>query len=226
MRRDALLAAVWVAVLGAVTAGLAAGGPLVDLDLAVREWAEAHRAAPLDTAAEVVNRLGQGGALLGICGALAGWLALLRWWRRAGWWRGLQPLLYLGAATALVYLPVTGSKVATERGAPSSLWPPEQAVQLLGPQPPGGYADAYPSGHAVNTIVWYGVLVVLVTALLHAYGRTGPAPALRWVVRLAPPVLVLVAQTYLSFHWLTDSVAGFALGLAIDRVLCLLRRLE
>ncbi|MGH3682844.1 MAG: phosphatase PAP2 family protein, partial [Natronosporangium sp.] len=118
-------------------------------------------------------------------------------------------------------------KRATERGAPSSPLPAEQTVPLLGPLPPGEYAAGYPSGHAVNTIVWYGVLVLLVSALLDAYRRgTALPPAVEWTVRLAPPVVVVAAQTYLSFHWLTDSLAGLALGLAIDRALSLLRRLE
>jgi membrane-associated phospholipid phosphatase len=119
---------------------------------------------------------------------------------------------------------VLAIKRVTDRGAPNSRLPPEQTVPLFGPQPPGAYADGYPGGHAVNTVVWYGVLLVVVTALLHAYGRTGPPRAVRLAVRLAPPAIVLVVSTYLSFHWLTDGLAGLAIGLAIDRLLYLARR--
>lgn len=234
MRRDALLVAGFAAGFAALTAGLAAGGALIDLDLAVHEWAQAHRPAAAETVAGALNRLGQGGVLLGICGGLAGLLALQRWhaagwWRRPGWWRpavwwpAAQPLLYLLVATGLVYLTVAGVKQATERGAPSSELPPEQTVPLFGSLPPGEYDTGYPSGHAVNTIVWYGVLVLLASALLRAYGRAGLPPVVRLVARVAPPLVVVLAQTYLSFHWLTDSLAGLALGLAIDRTLCLLR---
>lgn len=227
MRRDALLVAVFLAGFALLTAALAAGCGLIDLDLAAREWSEAHRPAAAETVARALNRLGQGGVLLGICGGLAGLLVLVRWLReRAGWWPAGQPLLYLLVAAGLVYLTVAGIKHATERGAPSSPLPPEQTVRLLGPLPPGEYATGYPSGHAVNTIVWYGVLVLLVSALLRAYGRAGLPPAMTRVARVAPPVVVVVVQTYLSFHWLTDSLAGLALGLAIDRTLCLLRWLK
>jgi len=232
VRRDALLAAGFAAGFLAVTAALAAGGPLIELDLAVREWSEAHRPAPVEALARTLNRLGQGGVLLGVAAVLAGWLALVRWRReRAGGWPAVQPLLYLLLAAGLVYLTVAGVKRATERGAPSSPLPPERTVPLFGPLPPGEYATGYPSGHAVNTIVWYGVILLLGTALLHAYRRAGPPPAVRYGFRIVPPVIVVLAQTYLSFHWLTDSLAGLALGLAIDRTLCLsrlllLRRLE
>jgi membrane-associated PAP2 superfamily phosphatase len=226
VRRDALVAVASVAGFVAITAVLAAGGPLVDLDLAVREWADAHRPAAAETVGRVLNRLGQGGALLGISIALAALLGLVRWRQAAGWWRSAQPMLYVLAALLLVYPAVRIVKDLTERGAPNAPWPPEQAVKLMGPQPPGEYAAGYPGGHAVNTIVWYGVLLVLVTGLLHAYGRAAPPRHLQLAIRIAVPVIVVVTNTYLSFHWVSDNLAGLALGLAIDRVLCLLRRLE
>jgi membrane-associated phospholipid phosphatase len=232
VRRDALLAALFVAVFAVLTAALAAGGPLIDLDLAVREWAEAHRPPTAESVARILNRLGQGGPLLGICIVLALWVGLVRWRtpppkpaRAAVWWWALRPPLYVLAAAVLVVPTVLAVKVLTERGAPSSTLPPEQVVPLMGPLPPGEYDLGYPSGHAVNTIVWYGVLAVLVTCLLHEYRRVGRWPQWRPVLRIAPPLIVFGTQTYLSFHWLTDSLAGFALGLAVDRVLSLLRRL-
>lgn len=226
MRRDALLAALFAAVFAGITAALAAGGLLIDLDLAVRAWAEAHRPGPAEAVGRVLNRLGQGGPLLGICVVLSLWLGLLRWKRAAGWWRSLQPPLYVVAAAVLVVPTVLAVKAVTERGAPSSPLPPEQTVRLMGPLPPGAYDAGYPGGHAVNTIVWYGVLLLLATALLHAYGRAGPPPWLYLSIRIAVPVVVTAVTVYLSFHWLTDSLAGLALGLAIDRVLALLRRLR
>jgi hypothetical protein len=223
VRRDVLLAVLFAGLFAVFTAALAAGGPLIDLDLAVREWAESHRPPAAEAVARVLNRLGQGGVLLGLCVVLALWVGWARWPARR--WRALQPALYVLAAAVLVIPTVLVVKALTERGAPSSPLPPEQTVRLMGPLPPGEYDAGYPSGHAVNTIVWYGVLVVLVTCLLHEYRWAGRWwPVVRPVARIAPPVIVFATQTYLSFHWLTDSIAGFALGLAIDRALCLLRR--
>jgi membrane-associated phospholipid phosphatase len=225
VRRDALLAAVFAGVFVGITVALAAGEAPGDLDLAILEWAEAHRSSAAEAVGRVLNRLGQGGPLLGICVVLALWLGLLRWRRAEGWWRALQPPLYVLTAAGLVVPTVLAVKWLTERGAPSSPLPPEQTVRLMGPLPPGAYDTGYPGGHAVNTIVWYGVLLLLATALLHAYRRPGPPPWLRVAFRVAPPVVVTAVTVYLSFHWLTDSLAGLALGLAVDRVLCLLRRL-
>jgi PAP2 superfamily len=221
-----LLAAVFVAVFAGITAALAAGGWLIDLDLAAYEWAEAHRPPAAEAVARVLNRLGQGGALLGICAVLSLWLGLLRWRRGAGRWRSLQPPLYVLAAAALVVPTVLAVKALTERGAPSAPLPPEQTVRLMGPLPPWLYDAGYPGGHAVNAIVWYGVLLLLASALLRAYGRAAPPLRLQLAIRIAVPVILTATTVYLSFHWLTDSLAGLALGLAIDRVLAMLRGLQ
>lgn len=195
----------------ALTAALAADGPLRSLDLAVARWAQAHRPPAAEVVAAVLNRLGQGGWLLAICVLAAAWLA----WRL----RTLRPLRYVFVAALLVVPPVLLIKAVTSRGAPSSPLPMEQTVQLFGSLPPGEYASGYPSGHVVNTVVWYGVLVLLVTALLRAHGRGDLPTAVRRVVRIGPPVVVIAATTYLSYHWLTDSLAGLAYGLFVDQVL-------
>lgn len=215
MRRDLVVIAAALAAFAALTVALAVGGPLIDLDLAVRAWSEAHRPPAADRVARVANRLGQGGALLGLAVLAAGLAA----------WRGrtLRPLLYVATGTLLVVPTVLAVKALTERGAPSSPLPPERTVALLGPLPPAEYDAGFPSGHVVNTVVWYGVLLTLATVLLRGYGRGAPPPALRWTVRVAPVVIVLVTSTYLSFHWLSDGLAGLALGIAIDRTLHLPR---
>lgn len=194
-----------------LTAGLAAGGPLWSLDLTVERWAREHRPAAAEAVAAVLNRLGQGGWLLALAVVAGGWLA----WRL----RTPRPLGYVLVAALLVVPPVLLIKALTARGAPTSRLPPEQTVRLLGPLPPGEYAAGYPSGHVVNTVVWYGVLLLLVTALLRAYGRGDPPLALRRVVRIGPPVIVLATSTYLSYHWVTDGLAGLTYGVFVDQLL-------
>jgi membrane-associated phospholipid phosphatase len=72
-------------------------------------------------------------------------------------------------------------------------------------------SQSYPSGHLVVAIVWYGILALLLSGVL-------PAGWLR-AVRLVPPMILFVTTIYLSFHWLTDSVAGLLLGLLLYRLL-------
>lgn len=224
VRWDLLLIACYASAFAALTVALATGGPLIDLDLAARDWAEAHRPGAAEAIGRVLNLLGQGTPLLVICGLLALWLGVLRWRRGQGWWPAALPLAYVAAAAILLVPSVLAIKAATTRGAPSSELPPEQTVLLPGELPAGEYAAGYPGGHVVNAVVWYGVALVLVTGLLREYGRAGPPAPVRRSVRIVPPVIVLATTTYLSFHWFSDGLAGLALGLLIDRLLCLLRR--
>lgn len=204
--------AVYLAVFAAITAALAAGGPLVELDLAVHHWSAGHRPPVAEVVAGGLNRLGQGAVFLAVSWVLAEWLGLRL--------RSVWPVLYVLAASVMLVPTVLAVKWVTERGAPGSLLlPPERTVSLTGPLPAGEYAAGYPSGHVVNAVVWYGVMLLLVTALLRVDRRPVPSPALRLAVRVVPVVGVLGATTYLSFHWLTDALAGLALGLAIDRAL-------
>jgi membrane-associated phospholipid phosphatase len=73
-----------------------------------------------------------------------------------------------------------------------------------------GRATAYPSGHATNTIVFYGLVVLLVGGAM--------SPRLRRLVLIAPPILVVVFQIYAGYHWLSDAPAGFMLGALIVRM--------
>ena len=70
MRRDALLAVLFLALFAALTVGLAMGGPLIEVDLAVHRWAE--RTGPI-AGRPGLNWLA-GSALL-TSAPLAGWLA-------------------------------------------------------------------------------------------------------------------------------------------------------
>jgi len=193
---EAALAAAFVA----ITAALAAG--LTDPDLAVRDWCDAHRPAALDNLARAANYLGQGGVLT----VVAGVLALVVGWRT----RTVRPLSPVVTAFVFTTATVLPLKWWTDRAAPSSTLP--DAGELFNNLPPGEYAESYPAGHLVVAIVWYGVIVVLLEALVHLP---------RWLhvtIRVAPPAILLVSTTYLSFHWLTDGLAGICLGLLLDRL--------
>ena len=200
MRRGWLADAVLVAVLAALTAAVAAGWTH-GLDLAVRDWSAGHRPTPAYVIARALNLLGQGTPLAIIAAVLAGLLA----WRS----HSVRPLLPVVAAYILLMATVGPVKVLTDRAAPHKPPATPHREEFLS----GGLS--YPSGHTANTVVWYGVLVLLLAALAPAVLQ----PAARRALRLAPPAVVAVVTTYLGFHWVTDTVAGLIVGLLLDRLL-------
>jgi membrane-associated phospholipid phosphatase len=192
--RGWLVEVVLLALFAVLTLVLALGG-LLDLDLAVRDWSDAHRPTPLYLAARVLNYFGQGGILLGLSVLAAVWAA-----RRA---HTVRPFLPVITAYVGLFLVVGSLKVLTDRAAPHRLGVPH-AEELFS----GGLS--YPSGHVANTIVWYGVLALLLEPVLPGWAARA--------LRIAPPIIVFFITTYLGFHWITDSVAGLFLGLLLGRV--------
>ncbi|GAA0912940.1 phosphatase PAP2 family protein [Virgisporangium aurantiacum] len=203
-RRGWLLDAVLVVVLAAITA-LAWAGVTHGIDLDVRDWADTHRPTPAYVAARVLNYLGQGTPL----SILAMGLAVLLAWRK----HSVRPVLPVLAAYLLLMFTVGPMKVLTDRAAPHKPEGVPNREEFFS----GGMS--YPSGHTANTIVWYGVLVLLLSAL----APTTMRPAARLALRFGPPLIVAVVTTYLGFHWITDTVAGLIAGLLLDR---LLRRVD
>jgi membrane-associated phospholipid phosphatase len=184
---------------------LLAAGHLLAFDAAVADWADAHRPAPLYWTARVLNYLGQGGqVLMPVVILLAGWLA----WRR----RSIRPLLMFAAAFVLTYVTIGPLKIWLQRAAPRFTGP--DRTELFNPAAVGNLGMSYPSGHVANALVWYGVIAVLLGALVG-----GLSTRALLALRLLPPVIVLFTTTYLSFHWITDSVAGLFLGLVLTRLM-------
>jgi membrane-associated phospholipid phosphatase len=72
------------------------------------------------------------------------------------------------------------------------------------------YTMSYPSGHVVNAIVWWGVIVWLALKVARVPVK---------LMRLAPPIIVFCTTIYLGFHWLTDNVAAVFLGLFLTRII-------
>jgi membrane-associated phospholipid phosphatase len=183
-----------VAAFCGLTATLVRWPPLLRLDLATRDWADAHRPPWARAVGLVLDHLGQGGYLIAITLAVAFVLA----WRR----RTVRPILPAGLAPVVVTLAIVVLKRWTQRGAPHY-----GPVQLFSG---AGYVE-YPSGHVQNGVVYYGVLAILLAPYLPALARR----LLCWL----PGPLVFVGTTYLGYHWLTDSVGGYLLGLFVIRQL-------
>ncbi|MCC3762764.1 phosphatase PAP2 family protein [Glycomyces sp. TRM65418] len=188
----------------ALTIPLTWPSPLVHLDIRIRDLADAHRPPLAEDIAVITNMLGQGGVL----GTAALGLAAYLGWRG----RNVRPLVAFLTAYAMAGA-VLVVKDALPRVYPH--WPEitdppyadaAQAVLFTTLEPAG----AYPSGHVLNTIVWYGFIIFLVGGHMRAWQRG--------LLRYAPPVIVTFSTTYLGFHWFTDTPAGLFLGVIILRV--------
>lgn len=178
----------------AITVDVLAGGPLRHLDDAVA-GATWHRADPvLVHLGFVLDRLGQ----RAVAGAVLVLVAAVLAWRRRSW----RPLVVTGVGLLALNLVVGALKLGIGRTKPLA------GVDLLHA---GG--SQFPSGHAANAVLCWGLL----SYLLLVHGRPLGEAAQRWLV--AAPVLLTLAvcgaSLYLDFHWLTDLVAGAALGLTL-----------
>jgi undecaprenyl-diphosphatase len=70
----------------------------------------------------------------------------------------------------------------------------------------GGYS--FPSGHALNAVLLYGSLIILV----HYYVSNDQARYAFITLLSGIIVAIPVSRVYLGVHYLTDVIAGFALG--------------
>lgn len=128
-----------------------------------------------------------------------GAVVLVLWlgpWRRR-WRAALVTVWTMGLSVALTGL----LKLVFDRPRPPAGWE-------LGPPE---WTSSFPSGHSLNATVLLGILVGL--ALVRVHHRAGRAAlALAW---LAGSALVGVSRLYLGYHWSSDVIAGWALGVAV-----------
>ncbi len=69
---------------------------------------------------------------------------------------------------------------------------------------------SFPSGHAMNGLVVYGMLAYLLT-------RASPSPRRRVAIRFSCGALIAgvgISRIYLGAHWLSDVIAGWTVGTA------------
>jgi hypothetical protein len=175
---------------GALTGALIAVTALLPAFAGLDTWArnecDAHRPLWAYEIVVNVNRLGSGGSLTAIALVISVILAP----RRRSW----KPVLLVVTAFVAVVVMTEPFKWLMDRPAPHAL---------------AGGGVSYPSGHAVNAIVWYAVLCTLIAL----------PPRLRALIRWAPPVILFATNVYLGFHWISDMIAGVLLGLLIETVL-------
>jgi undecaprenyl-diphosphatase len=185
-----------VALISAVAFGLLLWGVLVHAGLTladpgVANFVARHRLSWLTPAMQLVTWLGSSFFIIpfGIA------VGVTLWRRRHSW----QPLVMMAAA----FLGAAGLydivKPAVGRARPPA------ALQVGGPD----IGRAFPSGHATQSIAFYGMLAVVLIAWY--------APRHRRLFVAGAALITLVvgaSRLYLGVHWLTDVLGGYALGLA------------
>ena len=189
---------------------LLAAGHLLSFDAAVSDWMDGHRPAAIYWPARVLNYLGQGGQVLMPVAIL---LAAAVTWRT----RSIRPLIVFAAAFVLTYVTIGPLKIWLQRAAPRFEGP--DRTHLFNEFAVGNLGMSYPSGHVANALIWYGVIALLTNALLRSLNRPALSPRALLIFRILPPAIVFCTTTYLSFHWITDSIAGLFLGLILTRLM-------
>jgi undecaprenyl-diphosphatase len=159
-------------------------------DPRAEQWLVAVRTAWLTDAMKSVTWLGSTAVIVPALVLVAAVLVMRgRDWRSA---------ILLAAAVAGAVGLYNIVKVAVERPRPpSTVWI-------------GDYSGAaFPSGHATQAVAFYGMLAIVLSAK-----RSGGVRVVVWVSAAVMTLVVGTSRFYLGAHWLTDVLAGYALGAA------------
>jgi len=154
----------------------------------VTAWVIAHRTGWLTSALQVLTWLGSTAVIIPVGLAIGLFFVI----RRHAW----QPLALLAAAVAgaIGLYDIVKALVGRPR-PPAAIWI-------------GHYTGAaFPSGHATQSAAFYAMLAIVVGAGLSSRRR-----ALLWSAAALAVLIVGASRIYLAAHWLTDVLAGYALG--------------
>ena len=181
------LAGLWA--FGAILEDVVHGDPLTQLDLALLAWFQAH-ATPLGYhVAQAISFLGSPAVIALLALGVSAVLASSR-----------QRLLLAGWIAALV-----GAGVLTEALKLVIRRPrPPEAMLFLNTE-----SWSFPSGHAMGSLVGYGMLAYLAVVLWVK------RPRLKGALVLGAALLVAavgLSRLYLGVHYFSDVVGGYAAG--------------
>jgi len=180
--------AVWA--FAGLTQDVVAHDEMALVDPQFESWVVAHRIGWVSSAMQIVTWLGSTAIIVPLMlGAAVGFVTRRRDWRSAA----LLVIAVAGAAGLYEFVkPVVG-----EPRPPATIW-----IGHFG-------GAAFPSGHATQGVAFYGML-----ALLLSRGRSLRARALIWTSAAVIALAIGASRIYLGAHWLSDVLAGYALGTA------------
>jgi undecaprenyl-diphosphatase len=163
---------------------------LVDVDESVAQWGFDHAGDLSDAGLRVVTTLGETWFVIAAAVALVAW----EWYRR-------RPVRWVALYLACVIL---GQNLLTRtiKELADRLRPDLNPIaETLGP--------SFPSGHSATAAAFYAA-----AALVIGRGRPRPQRALLAGGAVALAVAVAGSRVLLDVHWLSDVIAGVALGWA------------
>jgi len=173
---------------GGLTQDVAGHDDTALADPHVTAWIIAHRTGWLTSALSVLTWLGSTAVIIPL-GLATGLYFLIR--RRTR-----QPLALLAAAVAgaIGLYDIVKALVGRPR-PPAAIWI-------------GHYTGAaFPSGHTTQSAAFYAMLAIVLGAGLSIRRR-----AVLWSAATLVVLIVGASRIYLGAHWLTDVLAGYALG--------------
>ena len=180
--------AAWI--LGGLTQDVLGHDGTVLFDPRVTEIVVAHRTPLLTVPLQVLTWLGSNVVIVPV-GLFVGGFFLLR---RRDW----RPLALLAASVIGSVVTYNVMKAIVDRPRPpEAIW--------IGHFP----GAAFPSGHATQSVAFYAMLA-LVLSLHTSAGRR----VLLWTGAILVAIVVGGSRVYLGAHWMTDVLAGYALGAA------------
>jgi undecaprenyl-diphosphatase len=141
----------------------------------------------------VVTQIGGRGTMLVVLACLIGWLAVRR--------RTLLPLPRVLVALVLLSVVVYSVKWGIGRTAPG------HAGLFLHHED----GASFPSGHVANAVLLWGVARWQAVQ----FGMPPRAQRILWALAVVGPVLCSVAMILLNFHWVSDAIAGAAVGVVL-----------
>ena len=181
------LAALWL--FGGITEDVIHHDPLTVLDLRVATWFRAHSTPSGYRIANAFSIVGSPVAMAALAIAVALVLARRRWWiTLAGW-----VAAFAGGAILDFAL-----KAIIRRPRPTD------AAALL-----HGESFSFPSGHAMGSLIGFGMLAYIVLAYRPAARRHG---TLVIAAALALAFAIGLSRLYLGVHYFSDVVGGYAAG--------------
>ena len=181
------LAALWI--FASVTEDVVTHDPLTNFDLALTTWIRAHTTPLGDRIFTAVSLIGSpiSMAAVGMIGAMI-IVVRRKWLELAAWVAG-----FMGAGVLAYIL-----KIVIQRPRPVG------ATAFL-----HGESFSFPSGHALGSLVGYGMLAYVIGSSWVATTRG------RFRLVIATAVLVVaigISRLYLGVHYFSDVVGGYAVG--------------